>query len=1054
MAGLKANSMQKDECCPGGQCGPTFPAEIPRRDFLRLTALATVGAAASPILAKAERLAKFVPAEKGTIPGLFAAGERIYYRGKDLRFVGMPVGGICAGQVYLGGDGRLWLWDIFNEIKMGTVPKETTFAGARFGPGGGSNYVDPPLQVHPFDHGFSLKVGDRSWPLQTGGWSDIAFAGEYPMGFVEYRDPECPVQVSLEAFSPFVPLDAEASAIPAVILRYTLKNASDKPITASLAGYMENPVGLHTVQAGEAFRVNRTVSGHLEFALEEPSREKTDAKEPILFEDWTAKGFGRWKATGTAFGTGAYDRDGVPGMGAIAGGPGNRVVKSYRIEGKDSNLEGDAMTGRLVSPEFTISRRYLEFWIGGGNNPKTAYLGLVVEGKLVRSATGRQEDTLRLERFDVSEFVGKAAHVEIVDDEKGFWGQIGVGQIRFVDEPTFALKDAPDFGEMALACLDHDVQAVHGLDSRPFGSLFAKAGAASARAETPKRPSSGLVCDIPLKAGESKTVSFAIAWRFPNLTISRLGAVGNHYAVQFPSVGAVVDHLKKNAAKQYALTKRWHETWYDSTLPRWFLDRTMANTSTLATMTCVRFGNGRFYAWEGIGCCDGTCGHVWQYAQSVGRLFPSLERSIREMADYKTGVGYEDGLIDFRGEYNTGFAADAQAGYILRTYREHQTSPDAEFLKRVYPRMKKALEYLIGQDADDDGILEGSQHNTLDVNLYGPSSWLTSLYLAALRAGEEMAREMGDPPFANRCRAIFQRGSERFDQVFWNGEYYIHRLNLEEHPDGMRIGNGCEIDQLMGQGWAHQVGLGRVVGAARSQAALRALYHYNFLPDVGPFREKEKAGRWYAVPGEAGLLVCTFPKGDRKEILGPSPTWASMYFNEVWTGTEYQAAGHMIAEGLVEEGMRVVKAAHDRHHPSRRNPWNEVECSDHYARGMASYGAFITACGFEFHGPAWHLGFAPKVNAGDFRAAFTGSEGWGTIWQRTKAGYEAGINVRHGVLRLKTLTIEAPSTKARINLNNDRVAHSAKREGSKVTFTLAQEVVMKEGDELFVEILS
>ncbi len=1047
--------MPKEECCPGGNCGPVIPAEIPRRDFLRLTALATVGMAAGPVLAQAERLARFVPADKGTTPALFARGERAIYRGSDLKFIGMPIGGICAGQVYLGGDGRLWLWDIFNEIKFGTVSKETVFQGDRIGPGGGSNYVDPPLQVHPFASGFALKVGDDVRSLDHAGWKDVSFAGEYPMGFVEYRDPACPVAVSLEVFSPFCPLDAEGSALPAVVMRYTLRNTGKKAVKVAIGGWLENPVGLHSVQGGSAFRENRTNGDHVTFSLVEPAREGPAPRPAIRFEDWEAKGFGSWTATGTAFGPGAWDPGTVPGLGAPVGGPGKRFVKSYRIEEGKEGVQGDGMTGRLVSRDFTIERRFIEFWIGGGNFPKTAYVGLVVDGNLVRSSTGRTVDLMRLDRFDVSEFEGKTAHLEIVDDEKGAWGQIGVGRIEFVDTASASLGLEPDFGEMAIGVLDGASYAVHNLGADPLAKLFSGGRSEQVRNATPARPSSGVVRELSLAAGASATVSFAIAWRFPNLTLSKIGLVGNHYAERFASSSAVLEHLKKNLAHEYGTTKKWHETWYDSSLPRWFLDRTMANTATLATMTCVRFGNGRFYAWEGIGCCDGTCGHVWGYAHSVGRLFPSLERSVREMVDYMPGVGFENGVIDFRAEYNTGFAADAQAGYILRTLREHQTSPDNKFLKRVYPRMKQALEYLITQDGNDNGILEGSQHNTLDVNLFGPSSWLTSLYLAALRAGEEMATEMGDPYFAKQCRTIFDRGAAGFDKEFWNGEYYIHVLDEKEHLDGMRIGNGCEIDQLMGQGWAHQVGLGRIVGQDRTRQALKALFHYNFLPDVGPFRQEQKAGRWYAVPGEAGLLVCTFPKGDRKEILGPKPTWASMYFNEVWTGTEYQAAGHMIAEGLVDEGFRVVKAAHDRHHPSKRNPYNEVECSDHYARGMASYGAFISACGFEIHGPKGHLGFSPRVGSSDFRSAFTAAEGWGTFRQKLGSGFEAGVQVRHGSLRLKTLTLDVPAGlkgKPQVTVKGKPVAATTHHEGGKTTFSLGHEINLKEGDELVVHV--
>ena len=312
------NAVQENEC------------GMPRRDFLRLTALATVG---GPVLAQAQRLARFVPADKGPTVDLSARGERAVYRGDELKYIGMPVGGICAGQVYLGGDGRLWLWDVFNEIKLGTVSRDVEYKGERINALSGANYVDPPQQVHPFAQGFALRVGDDVRPFEAGAWREIAFTGEYPMGFVEYRDPACPVAVSLEAYSPFVPLDADASSLPAVVMRYTLKNASSKDVTAEIGGWMENPIGRLTIQGSEAVRENLTVDDHAEFRIAEPPAAAGEIRPTVLFEDWTEPGFGRWTATGEAFGPGSWEPDKIPGLRPFYPGPGKRVVKSYRIEG-------------------------------------------------------------------------------------------------------------------------------------------------------------------------------------------------------------------------------------------------------------------------------------------------------------------------------------------------------------------------------------------------------------------------------------------------------------------------------------------------------------------------------------------------------------------------------------------------------------------------------------------------------------------------------------------------------------------------------------------------
>ncbi|MFZ4506066.1 MAG: GH116 family glycosyl hydrolase [Fimbriimonas sp.] len=1006
-----------------------------------------------------------VPEDKGLDPAwvrsLTARGRRTVYSGKDLRTIGMPVGGIGAGQVNLGGDGRLWLWDIFNEIKLGVVSKTVRYQGADLNAMGGANYVESPEQVHPFQTGLSLRTKEGVRPLDHRGWSDIQFRGEYPVGTVEYRDPAAPVAVTLQAFSPFIPLNTDDSCLPATILRVTVKNTSSGSVEVDLAGYLENPVGNRTVEKGEAIQHNRFAQGRgfasLEASLAVVPRPEGSVRPDILFDDFERDTWGDWTATGTAFGTGPYERAKMaPYQGDVGGSlRSKRVVNTHNARNGEDLFQADGHTGRLTSKSFVISRNYIAFWVGGGNHAGKTCVNLIIGESVVRTTTGQNDNRMRRAHFDVTEFAGKTAHIELVDEVTGAWGNIGFDEVVFTDTTVTAVPVAErrDVGELVLAFLEGgDTWVSHGLTPTTAASeCFSRASKTEVSAPSGTPLVSAMGRTFTLAPGVSKTVTAVYAWRFPNLVINQLGAVGYHYAVRFPNAVSVVEYIAANAKRLVGDTLAWRDTWYDSTLPFWFLDRTLGNACTMATMTCVRFGNGRFYGWEGIGCCDGTCGHVWQYAQSTGRLFPELERTVREMVDF--GVAFRpDGLIEFRGEYGNGYAVDAQAGYVLRTLREHQTSADSAFLKRVWPKAKKALQYLINQDGKEAGVLVNRQHNTLDVDLYGPSSWLTSLYLAALRAGEEMAKEMGDGDFAAQCQRIFRTGTDQFVKRVWNGEYFIHRPD-PNYPDALRYGNGCQVDQVMGQWWAFQVGLGRILDEGHTKKALAAVYKYNFLTDVGPFREKNKPGRWYATPGEAGLLICSFPKNDKAETLGNTPVWASMYFNECMTGFEYEVAGHMVAEGMVTEGMAVTRAVHDRYHASKRNPWNEVECSDHYARCMAAHGVFINACGFEYHGPKGHMGFAPRITPENFRAPFNAAEGWGTYAQKRVGSTQThSLLVSWGSLRLKTLAFEVASTPKTlaVKLGSSVVPASFKVEGSRVLVSLGREVLLAKGQKLEV----
>jgi hypothetical protein len=288
----------------------------------------------------------------------------------------------------------------------------------------------------------------------------------------------------------------------------------------------------------------------------------------------------------------------------------------------------------------------------------------------------------------------------------------------------------------------------------------------------------------------------------------------------------------------------------------------------------------------------------------------------------------------------------------------------------------------------------------------------------------------------------------------YNGEYFIHKLD-PKHLEATNTNDGCHIDQLMGQAWAMQVGLPRISPVKETLSALEAIWKYNFTPDVGPYRDKSsiKGGRWYAMAGEGGVIMTTFPHGGADKAVGKGGF--GFYFNEVWTGQEHQLAAQMIGEGLVDYGMVITRMVHDRHHALRRNPYNEVECSDHYTRAMASHGSLIAACGYEYHGPKGHLGFAPKITPHQFKAPFTASEGWGTFEQSRNAEAQTeSIQIAFGRLKLSTLAFTVAENRKiehiKVMLNNQEVSATLTMAGTRVQVTLASSLEIKEGQTLKV----
>ncbi|WP_117879656.1 GH116 family glycosyl hydrolase [Aureibaculum luteum] len=548
-----------------------------------------------------------------------------------------------------------------------------------------------------------------------------------------------------------------------------------------------------------------------------------------------------------------------------------------------------------------------------------------------------------------------------------------------------------------------------------------------------------------------------ISWYFPNLSADGDRFKGRSYSNHFKNALEIGQEIAENFTNLHQKTASFVDMFYNkSTLPYWFLNRTFANTSTLATETCYLLEDGRFWAWEGIGYCPGTCTHVWHYAQAMGRVFPELERNLREQTDFS--VIESNGKIDFRGGRANRDATDGQAGIVLRSYREHQMTVDNIFLKTNWKYIKSALQYLIDMDAEDgeaNGMIYGEQHNTLDAEWYGNIPVITSLYLAALKAGQQMAIEMEDNSFSKMCTTILKKGKKNIETLY-NGEYFVQNED-PKHEDAIGIGAGCYIDQVFGQSWAFQLGLGRLYNKEMIQNSLDALWKYNFVPNMGEFRKslpESLAGRPYAIDDDAGLVMCTWPKGGKKSDW--KKHWQFGYFNECMTGFEYEAAGHMVWEDKIKEGLAITRAIHDRYHAGKRNPYNEVECSDHYARAMASYGVYLAACGFEYHGPKKHLAFAPKLNPENFQAGFIAAEGWGTYTQtQSRNTLQVSIELASGNLGLKEVSLEIPNgkklKKAVLHLNGKRVKNTCTTKASKVLIKFKALEVIENG-KLIIEI--
>lgn len=857
-------------------CGPQ-PLSIGRRDFLALTGLG----AASVLLADLPAVAgpfeekdfeSLVPRDKKLNPQwidrLTQRGEPEIYRGAELNWIGMPVGGIACGQLYMGGDGRLWYWDIFTSTTT-TDYESKIWAGPHY---------EHPLRPKPVvEQGFAIQVkqAEKSYlrVLDRRGFKDITYRGEYPIGRVTYHEDALPVDVSLEAFSPFIPLNVQDSSLPATVLSFQVRNTSQSPVEVSLSGWLENAVcragdGGLNLRRQNSFDKNAKDRITL-FSTVVQVPEESPGRQDVVFGDFEGNSYGGWTAEGKAFDNRPYHEDERRFYTALSGYEGKGFVNTHMMRHGEDAAAADEYKGTLTSPEFTIERKFIQFRIGGGADPNKLGLRLLQGGKVIRRAAGRNAGPMRREAFDVREFQGKIARLQIVDNATGGWGHTTVDHIVFSDHSIHeSPQEVPGYGSMALTLLGDDQGELITISDligappadvvEPF-RLFPKHSSSSPSSLKPmeQRLIGALGRRVALKPGESATFTFILSWWFPYYgqasgemaAITDMQKLKRHYIRRFDSAVAVAAYVAEHFTRLSSQTRLWNRTWFDSTLPYWFLDRTLTPVNCLATQAFHAFDNGRYWGWEGVDCCPGTCQHVWQYAQSVSRLFPAIERDLRERIDF--GLAWHDsGAMEFRAENDRHVAHDGFCGTIVRAYREHQMAPDSEYLRRIWPRIKRSVAFIMSQDRDADGLLEGEQMNTLDTAWFGPMAWISSLYLAAVSAGAAMADEQGDAAFADRCRKVVEAGRKNLVAKLYNDEYFIHKP-----PDYKRNNTniGCHSDQMLGQCMAFQVNLPRIVPEVEARSALHSLWRYNFTPDVGPYREKFKTipgGRWYAMPGE------------------------------------------------------------------------------------------------------------------------------------------------------------------------------------------------------------
>lgn len=950
------------------------------------------------------------------------------YQGKNLDYVAFPIGGMGSGMFCLDGTGALSHMSLKNRPDLANVPYAFAAICVK-GVENGAKVLEGPVPTWKIFSYPNSGLGHRDKTYGLPRFENASFQARFPFAEINLNDRDVPLDVHITGWNPFIPTDQDNSSLPVGMLEYSFKNTTDKTLEtvfsynaknfvdgAGVIRKVKNGFSLlppeHKGRKGLAIYVDdnsanvdccwfrggwfdaQTILWQNISSGNMVSTSPTDGIAPGASiyvplrlqpgETQTVRVNFCWYFPDSKLNCGKLDKTGAafkktPAY-AVAPNSNQQVITGYigeRLVNSSYN-GGNGLVGILESSDFRVSKRYLKFLVGGGNVPERTSVNLVVDDNIVLTATGNQSEYLNEQLWDLSSYQGKTAKIRIVDMSAERWGYILADQFVLTDNKDENLKNISTSAELLDDFERNHWGKWHVVDSSVEEQNF-----------------------FP-KMGKD---DYYRPW----------------YSERFSGLKEVISYWDENKNQLRQNSELFSNAFYDSSLPAEVIEAIAANLTILKSPTVLRQYDGRFWAWEGCrdswGSCHGTCTHVWNYAQALPHLFPAMERTLRE-TEFKENQN-EEGHQSFRANMpisatNHDFhaAADGQLGGVMKAYREWRISGDTKWIRNLYPAIKKSLDYCIHTwDPKRQGCIEEPHHNTYDIEFWGPDGMCTSFYVGALTAFVEISKALGEP--TKEYENLLKKGKKYIEEELFDGEYFIQNIKweglqatnpaealsfggayseeakklLKKEGPKYQYGVGCLSDGILGMWLAASCGLDEMIDNDKIVSHLNSVYKYNFKTDLFNHCNPQRPG--YACGHDGGLLLCTWPKGGALSL-------PFVYSNEVWTGIEYQVAGHLMMKGEVEKGLDIVRACRLRYDGTVRNPFNEVECGSWYARAMSSYGMLQALTGVRYDAVDRTMYINSKV--GDFKTFISTNTGFGTLeWKQGKPT----LNVLYGSIDIK-----------------------------------------------------
>jgi uncharacterized protein (DUF608 family) len=989
---------------------------------------------------------------------------------------GIPLGGIGTGSVELRSDGRFYEWQIFNNPPWS--------GGALITDWKGEEILDPDdcyfaiRIMSPDDEPkvriLASKEKSEINRLYAGSFvkntDGSEYIGEFPFVKINYVT-DLPVEVQLDAFSPFIPLDIKNSALPVAVLTFTVKNVSSKNLEVSILGGLVNAIG-KGVPKSEG--INKIIQGELFTAIE---------------------------MTGKNLPQDHYQYQGSLALSCLK--KANQSITYRASQYVITDLTGSGMSGEEYW-RILQARGELD------NKEKTPppFLATVLQSLPdIAQHTGKLGSTYTAFPKEVQKVLESGVVSNIPEFEEALASDLSL-QTDSKKRWLFILEQRMRYSPSAKKQYEEIVAQRPEVerDPREKQKVLEKIVPPPKLEISPiklKGPQ-GLLCSKQtLEPGAKTQVTFLLSWFFPNhITADGSERMGHMYENWFSGAISVADYVVKSLQQLQERSQVFHDALYNSKFDYWLVDAVNAQLTTFVKNSFY-VKNGGFGIWEGLGCCGLLTLDVTYYgSHPVLLFFPELQKTQMRMTanlqlvpesrryhEYFIAFPRNKKLFDeyakrdpsiltdkrkrlgvyreivaktgqdaagriphmFPGAFNAVDAyhmIDLMPKFALLVMRDYLWTGDKKYLEEMWPHTKAAMDHNLA--LDERGIFLPYHYDRSQTDTYiasqtydiwdflGYSAYVSSIWLAALKATSRMAQLMGDDSYSKKMNDIYATAKGSMEKLLWNGEYY----NLWNDPSSGKTNYYCMADQLSGQWFANFLKLGDIVDKEHIRSTLKAIYRYDFRADAGLLN---------------GVLPDRFVgmSSDTTSGLGEF-TSPSLQRDNPWTGTEYAVASLMIQEGFINEGLTIVKNVYDRYQKSGMT-WNHIECGSHYYRAMDIWAVLSELGGIDNDATQHDFSFQPRTNLGDFKSVFVMPTAWGTVSQVLGKQQKQSdtVSVIEGTLTIRTLSLKANTAKvdATVQKGSTKVpVKQVRQDGTGIRIELKEVLTIRAGEKLQVEL--